>query len=1170
MNCRSVYMNLKRKCYHLLRQSSLNFFAGTTLFLGFHVAFGQDDQGEDDNIFLMSPFVIETGEDIGYQANSTLAGTRLNTELRDVGASITVVTEEFMEDTAATNLDELFIYTGNTESAGVFGNFSSTTLQQGFGFLGAPSSSGASNVLNFTGQTRVRGLAAADVTRNFYLTEIPFDDYNTERLDIVRGANSLLFGLGSPAGIVNNTTLTALFSNRNEVSVRFDDHGSFRVTLDVDKEIVEDKLGIRVAGLWEDEKFQQEPAFEEDQRLYLTATYKISKNLTLRANTEFGSIDANRPNPVAPLDNFSQWYRIGASQGGLGTMPVPNWTGNFPPDFPRPAGTLPRYSVTYTLPIPGAQPVTDDLVRAVNFPSPRHNRQVVNFTDNNGQVAPGLNNRGAMIGTFVANNIDRNEANIFRSTIRWTSTLNERRYRPASVATQERFYSLSDFSLFDWENNLLSGDAARQFADFHTYNATLEYLNDDGNFGVEVGIDFQNWETENVNGQLHQSIYHAIQVDPNVSYPIALDDGTWISNPNILRPVYLTPGSERSTREIERFAIRATAFYTFDFEEMLDSKWGSILGDHTITAFANKQERDEVQNGFRQHYFGGDVDRFLANGAQNSTSRRPDGDANRSASRAIYLGPAASTLDQVSISRLSVNPRYSQGEQVNAVLWDKDVQRFRDRTLTVSEVATSGSLSEDIVDSYAVSLNSSFFDGHIVTLFGWRRDEFEFSNASAPVDDEQIRLINQMVLPDSAQLEGSGETRTYSVVGHLPDSIQLPFNSGLSVHYNKSSNFNPVGLREDAFGRTISAPEGTTEDYGFTVSLFDDKFNMRVNWYESNFTNQTLPDATGLLSSAIGIDFFDASVYWQSDRNGNFAPGTNVSDSWGTPPQEVIDQFNAIPPTLDTNWDTTVPTTLADTTDTTAEGVEIDLIYNPLPNWRVLLNIARQETVISNNAPGVAEYLSIRRPVWEANRALPNGPSLLQFTPGITNTTNIADPVTGFYDLETFALGVDDPSNPYFDNTVDQRYTTSIYIPFQALQDQNGAVVEEQREWRANLITNYTFVEGRFSGFGIGGALRYQDEGAIGFPLKEDEVTGVVFDTQNPYFDDSQINGDLWLSYSRMIMDDKVDWRIQVNFRNIYHSGDDVIPISAQPDGSIAHYRLAPQKSIIIRNTFTF
>ncbi len=52
-----------------------------------------------DETIELSPFVIEADEDEGYSAKNTLAGTRLRTELKDVGSAISVVTQKFLKDT---------------------------------------------------------------------------------------------------------------------------------------------------------------------------------------------------------------------------------------------------------------------------------------------------------------------------------------------------------------------------------------------------------------------------------------------------------------------------------------------------------------------------------------------------------------------------------------------------------------------------------------------------------------------------------------------------------------------------------------------------------------------------------------------------------------------------------------------------------------------------------------------------------------------------------------------------------------------------------------------------------------------------------------------------------------------------------------------------------------
>jgi hypothetical protein len=42
----------------------------------------------ESEVVELSPFVISSERDIGYRATSTLAGTRLNTDIKDIGAAV--------------------------------------------------------------------------------------------------------------------------------------------------------------------------------------------------------------------------------------------------------------------------------------------------------------------------------------------------------------------------------------------------------------------------------------------------------------------------------------------------------------------------------------------------------------------------------------------------------------------------------------------------------------------------------------------------------------------------------------------------------------------------------------------------------------------------------------------------------------------------------------------------------------------------------------------------------------------------------------------------------------------------------------------------------------------------------------------------------------------------
>ena len=57
---------------------------------------------EQEEAIVLYPFVVDSAEEKGsYKANSTLAGTRVRTDLNDVASALSVVTAQFLQDTGA-------------------------------------------------------------------------------------------------------------------------------------------------------------------------------------------------------------------------------------------------------------------------------------------------------------------------------------------------------------------------------------------------------------------------------------------------------------------------------------------------------------------------------------------------------------------------------------------------------------------------------------------------------------------------------------------------------------------------------------------------------------------------------------------------------------------------------------------------------------------------------------------------------------------------------------------------------------------------------------------------------------------------------------------------------------------------------------------------------------
>lgn len=186
-----------------------------------------DDKSET---IVLSPFVVNE-EEGGWVATETVGGTRLRTSFKDVPNQLETLTKEFMQDLGVTNLNEALIYTANSESNFEYNQGTVNDAQ----FPAAPG--------------RVRSLGEGTLSRNFFATRSPTDNYNIDRATVASGPNAILFGLGSPSGIFDATPARALMRNRYNFTLQFDSEDSKRATFDANVVALKDKLSLRLIGL---------------------------------------------------------------------------------------------------------------------------------------------------------------------------------------------------------------------------------------------------------------------------------------------------------------------------------------------------------------------------------------------------------------------------------------------------------------------------------------------------------------------------------------------------------------------------------------------------------------------------------------------------------------------------------------------------------------------------------------------------------------------------------------------------------------------------------------------------------------------------------------------------------------------------------------------------------
>lgn len=193
-----------------------------------------------DDAVVLSPFEVTSDDDKGYAASSALAGTRTNEKLANLPNSISVLTADFMSDLA---LNDFF---GAVEFAiGAENIFNDT------GTVGAPVGSRSGNQISFRGIPSIRQL------RDGFPWFLPEDAYNTERIEFARGPGGLAYGDVDPTGIINISTKRATFRRRASATVRYDNFGTQRYSVDINQPLLP-RLGVRFNAInSEVEQFRQ-------------------------------------------------------------------------------------------------------------------------------------------------------------------------------------------------------------------------------------------------------------------------------------------------------------------------------------------------------------------------------------------------------------------------------------------------------------------------------------------------------------------------------------------------------------------------------------------------------------------------------------------------------------------------------------------------------------------------------------------------------------------------------------------------------------------------------------------------------------------------------------------------------------------------------------------------
>ncbi len=243
----------------------------------------------------LTPFTVNAAADRGYQAESSLSGSRLRTNLKDMATPVTAFTEQFFLDTAITNTDDLAKYMVNT-------NYD----------LNEEANGQNGQITTIARPMKMRGLAGGDVTLNFFKVGSRTDTFSTERVEQARGPNAILFGIGSAGGLVNVTTKKArLSANSASVVGQVRSFDGTRVEADYNQVFIPGRLAGRIAAVSSKADSWRNFAGNDAERLFGTFKLKLTPKAELNAEFEKGHMERAVKRTFTALDAFTPWRDAG-------------------------------------------------------------------------------------------------------------------------------------------------------------------------------------------------------------------------------------------------------------------------------------------------------------------------------------------------------------------------------------------------------------------------------------------------------------------------------------------------------------------------------------------------------------------------------------------------------------------------------------------------------------------------------------------------------------------------------------------------------------------------------------------------------------------------------------------------------------------------------------------
>lgn len=749
------------------------------------------DETEQETVVL-SPFEVRTESDVGYVATSSLAGSRMNTPLELTPVSISVLTSELINDIGATNINQAMEYAtgaGNDITGGANSDVGAAT---GNGLV--------ENFYNF----QIRGYRNIQATREYFPTLIASDSFNLDRIDVARGPNSILFGVGGAGGIIDSTPKKAVSSRDfNQVRLWVGSWSKYRASVDVNRSLANEKLGVRVNALWQDADGYRDFERDDQRRGAISLVGALTRTTTIRFQGEVGKLEQNRPRPWSPYESYSQTDASfdGYIDFGTPERSEPGITGTQWPNDTNDNVSLRSFGFSRV----GV--LTDVGTNPVNFQPQWFGHSNVFGFPSQGQRFYRISLAQNLPGFNTPRNID--DESIFPRTGNpaGPGNLSETDYHLLSLFIDQRVGRNLNLQLAVSRQDV---DILRRTAvPFSSIKLSRDLMATLPTFNAD-----RSW-----NGTLSENA-----IDTPLGPLGAIIFNETVPNPYVGKfLVYSQPSY--SNRDDVRDDYRLSGSYTLDL--------GEKFGKHNLLAFAARSEAKYGGESFTEVNLAPDRPALSIYSNLNPVIRM------------AHIDPFSDNLAERGMPDPWKNPIPS-GRIFGAPQYGFEDGWARTGLGTVWER----------IDSAALALQSSFLHDRIVTTAGVRHDSIKAWQTETIGDWGATDIVTgQERLPDPTTDE-SKTTFTFGAVVGITD--------WLSVYGNRSTNFKPqpaATLYGDINDQPLVGPiKGAGTDAGLKFKLLEDRLYATVGWFRVRQTNE----ATGF--NGLVDQYIDA--IWTTIANG--------------------------------------------------------------------------------------------------------------------------------------------------------------------------------------------------------------------------------------------------------------------------------------------------------------